>query len=181
MGMEANIAQLGYCTELLQYFTGTTASTATTKKYSATGINTGWSEDDIVYITGFSNTDSNGYKTIASIASGYITVDEAIGANETGITAVLNQEWRSAWFAVTKFAKLIGSIYCSQAAKLYVDFSVDKSNITYQPNSSGETVSSATRMAFAYETVAPFARFRLLNNGADQTYVYAWFGGRFTS
>jgi hypothetical protein len=176
------LRQLFHSTELLQYFAGTVATTASTKKYAASGIGSGFAVGDLIYVTGFSNTDSNGYKTIATIASdnSYITVDEAIGDDETGISGVFNQAVRSGWISIRAFARIVGALYAVGGSGVYlVEYAADENgDVLYMPNSSGEAWTTATYAAFSYEVVAPYMRVTFRNNGTDQTTFRAWVGGR---
>lgn len=168
--------------ELLQYFSGNITTTQSTKKYAATNIGAGFSAGDQIFIAGFSNAASNGIKTIATIAgdNSYITVEEAIGSNESSVAATINQQVRSGWINVREFARLVGSLYAVGGGGLVlVEYAAQKGGDTiYMPNSSGEAWTSATYMAFSYEVVAPWVRFTLRNNGADLTTFRAWIGGR---
>jgi len=62
--------------------------TALTKKYTRTlgtsFITEGFLSGDVVLIAGFVDGDSNGLKTIDTVASTYFTVVEAVGVNEGG-------------------------------------------------------------------------------------------------
>lgn len=177
-----NLMQMANTTELLQYFAGTAATTQTTKKYAATNIGVGLTVGDTIWISGCSNSASNGAKTIATIASdnSYITVSEAIGANETGLSLVVNQEFLSPWVDCQEFAKVTGMVKTSGNATLFVEFSGDKgTTVNYiSPSSSGQAVTGGTPLAFSYEVIAKWVRFRLRNNGADQSSMDAYFYGR---
>jgi Na+/proline symporter len=74
---------LGSIGKLLPYFSGTITVTQATKKYAATGIGTGLAVGDTVLFAGFLDADSNGVKTAKTVAADEITVEEAVGANET--------------------------------------------------------------------------------------------------
>lgn len=177
-----NLMQLANTTELLQYFTGSTDTTQTTRKYAASNIGVGLAVGDTIYLSGCSNAASNGAKTIESIASdnSYITVEETIGANETGVTLVLNQEFNSPWYDCQEFSRLVGMISCSGAAILIVEYSGDKGTTTgyVSPSSSGQAITGGTPLGFSYEVIAKWARFRLRTNAADQTSMDAYFYGR---
>lgn len=177
------LRQLFHSTELLQYNTAEVATTQATRKYAGTGIGAGLAIGDLVYITGFSNAASNGYKTLETVAANEITVVEAIGEAETGITMVLNQAVRSGWISVRAFARLVGALYAVGGAGVYlVEYAADeKGDVLYMPNSSGEAWATATYAAFSYEVVAPYARITFRNNGADLTTFRAWVGGRVMS
>lgn len=176
------LRQLYHSTELLQYFTGSVTTTEATKKYAATNIGVGLAVGDLLYVAGFSNAASNGIKTVATIAgdNSYITVDEAIGAGETGVTATFNQQVRSQWINVREFARLVGALYAvGGVGVVLVEYAATKGGDTiYMPNSSGEAWTASTYMAFSYEVVAPWVRITLRNNGADLTTFRAWIGGR---
>lgn len=175
------VNQLEEITELLQYFTGSTATTATTKKYAATGIGAGFAVGDTVLVAGFSNTDSNGVKTIATIASddSYITVAEAIGADETGVSAKFNQTYNGAWQDVGGCTVLIGTIRCSGALSQYWDWSWDSGAKTIEFASAANTVTGGTaEIIDEVHVIAPFVRMRLVNTDTDQTVMSIIWGSR---
>jgi hypothetical protein len=171
--------ELDSTTELLQYFTGTTASTQTTRKYAATGIGTGLTAGDKVVIAGFSNSASNGTFTLQTVAADEITVCEAIGANETGITATVTQEYQGAWVLVERWSKLVGVINTSGAAIIYIDQSGDGGNNT--DYTSSWAVTAATAFVYSAEIIAKYARLRIRTNAADQTTMRAYLYGRANS
>ena len=169
------LVKLDSTTELLQYFTGSVNTTATTKKYASTGIGSGLTAGEKVVIAGFSNADSNGTKTLATVAANEITVEEAIGANETGVTATVNQEYQGEWKEVEQFSHLLAIENTSGNAYAYVDQSADGVNTDYTTTI---TVTAATAKADSIETVLPFARLRVRTNAADQTTMRAYLFGR---
>jgi len=166
--------------ELLQYFAGSTATTATTKKYAATGIGTGFAVGDTVLVAGFSNTASNGVKTIAYIHTdaSYITVSEAIGADESGVSATFNQTYNGAWQDVSGCTVLIGTIRTSGNCSVYTDWSWDR-GVTTEFSESANSITGGTAESMGeIVVIAPYARCRVVNNGADQTVMSIYFGGR---
>ena len=169
------LVKLDSTTELLQYFTGSVNTTATTKKYASTGIGSGLTAGEKVVIAGFSDADSNGTKTLATVAANEITVEEAIGADETGITATVNQEWQGEWKEVNQFSHLLPTINCSGNAYLYVDFSADGVNTDYTNTG---TITAATADMGSIEVGLPYARLRVRTNAADQTTMRAYLFGR---
>ena len=169
------LIKLDSTTELLQYFTGSVNTTATTKKYASTGIGSGLAVGEKVVIAGFSNADSNGTKTLATVAANEITVEEAIGANETGITATVNQEWQGEWKEVNQFSHLLSVINTSGNAYAYVDQSANGVDTDYTTTI---TVTAATAKADSIEVLMPYARLRVRTNAADQTTMRAYLFGR---
>lgn len=175
-----NLMQMANTGELLQYYTGTVATTQLTRAYAGTGIGSGLTAGDKVFIAGASNAASNGLKTLETVAADVITVVEAIGAGETGLTLTVNQEFISPWIDCQEFAKLVGMVKTSGNAILFCEFSGDKGvTVGYiSPSSSGQAITGGTPLAFSYEVIAKWARFRLRTNAADQTAVDAYFYGR---
>jgi hypothetical protein len=169
------LIKLDSTTELLQYFTGSVNTTATTKKYASTGIGSGLAVGEKVVIAGFSNADSNGTKTLATVAANEITVEEAIGADETGITATVNQEWQGEWKEVNQFSHLLSVINTSGNAYAYVDQSANGVDTDYTTTI---TVTAATAKADSIEVLMPYARLRVRTNAADQTTMRAYLFGR---
>jgi hypothetical protein len=172
------IHQLDYTGELLQYFTGSITTTTATKTYAATNIQAGLSVGDKVYFGGFSNADSNGLKTIATLGTNELTVSETIGTGESGVTATLNQEYVGSWVNVDSWAVLTALINTSGAAIIYIDQSGDKTNVDY---TSTWNVSAATAAAYSVETLVKYGRMRVRTNAADQTIMRAYFNGRAVS
>lgn len=166
--------------ELLQYFTGSTGTTATTKKYSATGIGSGFTVGDTVLVAGFSNTASNGVKTIATIAgdNSYITVSEAIGADEAGVSAKFNQTYNGAWQDVGGCTVLIGTIRTSGNCSVYTDWSWDGGTTTEFSESANSVTGGTAESMGEIVVIAPYARCRVVNGDADQTVMSIFFGGR---
>jgi hypothetical protein len=163
-------------TELLQYFNGSTAIVKTAKTFTATGIHTGITAGDRLYITGTSSGTSDGYYTVATVATGVLTMDETpAGSNETA-TITVNQEYRGGWKSTDDVVKLVGTINTSGTAVLYIDQSGDEgTNTDY---TSSWAVTAATALSYSVEVVAPHARIRVRNNGADQTIMRAYLYGR---
>jgi len=169
------LIKLDSTTELLQYFTGSVTTTEATRKYAATAIGSGFAVGDKVVFAGFSNADSNGTKTLATVAANEVTVEEAIGAGEAGVTATVNQEYQGDWKEVDQFSHLLPTINCSGNAYIYVDFSGDGVNTDYTNTG---TITGGTADMGSIETGLPFARLRVRNNGADQTTMRAYLYGR---
>ena len=169
------MTKLDSTTELLQYFTGSTTTTQATRQYAATNIGVGLSVGDKLVVAGFSNVASNGTKTIATVATDAITVEEAIGAGEAGVTATFNQEYQGVWVDVRKWAKLTGSINTSGAAYVYIDQSADGLNVDYTTT---RTITGGTADSWSIETVLPNIRMRIRANAIDQTVMRAYLYGR---
>jgi hypothetical protein len=170
--------QLDYTGELLQYFTGSITTTTATKTYAASSIQAGLSVGDKVFFAGFSNADSNGIKTIATLGTNELTVSETIGTGESGVTATLSQEYQGAWVNVDSWAALTGTINTSGAAIIYIDQSGDKTNVDY---TSTWAVTAATALSYSVETIAKYGRMRVRTNAADQTIMRAYLFGRSVS
>jgi hypothetical protein len=170
------IEKLDSTTELLQYFTGSVTTTQATNKYAATNIGVGLAVGDILYVAGFSNTASNGWKTVTTIAgdNSYIYVSEAIGAGESGVTATFNQEYQGTWQEAEQFSHVCPFIYSSGNAYLYVDQSPNKVNYY----TTTRTITAATADLASIETCLPFVRMRVRTNAADQTTMDAQLFGR---
>ena len=169
------LVKLDSTTELLQYFTGSITTTQATKKYAATGIGSGLTAGEKVVFAGFSNADSNGTKTLATVAANEVTVEEAIGTGESGVTATVNQEWQGEWKEVDQFSHLLSTINTSGNAYAYVDQSADGVNTDYTTTI---TVTAATAKADSIEVLLPYARLRVRTNAADQTTMRAYLFGR---
>lgn len=169
------MTQLEKITELLQYFTGSTTTTTATRKYAATGIGSGFAAGDKVVFAGFSNSDSNGTKTLATVAANEVTVEEAIGTGEAGISATMNQEYQGDWHDVRKWAVLTTAINCSGNAYLYVDQSQDGDNIDYTTT---RTITGGTADRSDISSGMFYARLRVRTNAADQTSMRAYLNGR---
>jgi len=170
------LIKLDSTTELLQYFTGSITTTQATKKYAATGIGSGLTAREKVVFAGFSNADSNGTKTLATVAANEVTVEEAIGtgeSNKAGVT--LNQEYQGEWKEVDQFSHLLSTINTSGNAYAYVDQSADGVNTDYTTTI---TVTAATAKADSIEVLLPYARLRVRTNAADQTTMRAYLFGR---
>lgn len=168
------ITQLAKTTELLQYFTGSTVITQADKTFTAAGIGSGLTAGEKIVIANAANSASNGTFTLNTVASGAITVFEAIGADETA-TITINQEYQSDWLNVQKWAKLTGAINTSGNAYVYIDQSADGYNIDYTTT---RTITAATADSWSIETVLPWARLRVRTNAADQTIMRAYLYGR---
>ena len=169
------MTQLDKVTELLQYFTGSVATTQTTKKYAATNIGVGLAAGDIVVVAGFSNSASNGTKTLVTVATSEITVSEAIGANEAGVTATFNQEFQGNWHDVRRWAKITGAINCSGNGYVYIDQSGDGITVDYTTT---RTIAAATADSWSIEIVLSYARMRIRTDAADQSSMRAYLYGR---
>jgi len=170
------VIKLDSTTELLQYFTGSVTVTQSTKKYAATSIQAGLAVGDKIYIAGCGQTASNGLKTIATLGTNELTVEEAVGTDEGPTASVtLNQEYQGDWKEVDQFSHLLPTINCSGNAYIYVDFSGDGVNTDYTNTG---TITGGTADMGSIETGLPFARLRVRNNGADQTTMRAYLYGR---
>jgi hypothetical protein len=165
-------------TKLLQYFAGTTATTQSTKTYAATGIESGLTVGDRLIVAGFSNTASNGAKTVATIATNSITVNEAIGASESGVSATFSGEYCGNFQNVQEYAKLIATAITSGNANLYIDFSNDGTNTDYTATTS---ITGGTGAITTTETTAKYAALRIRTNAADQTVLRSYLYGRTVS
>lgn len=141
-----NITLLNSVTELLQYFTGTVTTTAATKTYACANIGKGLSVGDVVLIAGFDNVDSNGEKTIATIAAGNgsITVEEDIGAGETDKASVtLRQVYYTGWQPAYFYTDIVGTGYCVGAdVTVTQQFSYDM--VTTDFSASAQTLTAGT-------------------------------------
>ena len=176
------MTQLEKITELLQYFTGSTTTTTATRKYAELFKKRGFDWDafkfaagDKVVFAGFSNSDSNGTKTLATVAANEVTVEEAIGTGEAGISATMNQEYQGDWHDVRKWAVLTTAINCSGNAFLYVDQSQDGDNIDYTTT---RTITGGTADRSDISSGMFYARLRVRTNAADQTSMRAYLNGR---
>ena len=169
------MTKLDKVTELLQYFTGSVTTTQATKTYAATNIGVGLAVGDKLVIAGFSNAATNGTKTVATVATDTITVLEAIGAGESGVTATFNQEYQGEWHDIRRWAKITGSINCSGNGYVYIDQSADGITSDYTTT---RTITAATADAFSIETVLSYGRIRVRTNANDQTSMRAYLFGR---
>jgi hypothetical protein len=172
--------QLDKTTELLQWFNGSTVIVKTAKTFTAANIHVGLTAGDKLYITGTSSGTSDGIYTIATVATGELTMSETpAGSNETA-TITINQEYQGAWIKVDRWAKLTGLFNCTGgSATVYVDQSGDRG--TTVDYSSSFSATTATALAFSVETVATHARLRIRNNGTDQSVLRGYLYGRATT
>ena len=161
-------------TELLQYFTGSTVITQADKTFTAANIGSGLTVGEKIVIAGAANSASNGTFTLATVASGAITVLETIGANETA-TITINQEYQGSWYDTRNWAKITGSINCSGNAFVYIDQSGNGSNVDYTTT---RTITGGVADAWSIETVLPYVRMRVRTNAVDQTTMRAYLYGR---
>lgn len=173
---EVKLEQIEKVTELLQYFTGTVTTTTATRTYAATSIESGLAVGDKIVIAGCAQTNSNGTKTIESVATNSITVVEAIGTGEGPTASVtMNQELQGTWQESQRYTTLTGSINTSGAAIIYIDQSANGVDTDYTTT---WAVTAATALAYSAEVVLPFARIRVRTNAADQTIMRAYLFGR---
>lgn len=170
------VIPLDKCTELLQYFTSNAVTFASTdNSLAATGIETGWTAGDKVVVAGSSESANNTTFTIKTVATGKLTMYEAVTDDTPGETITLNQEWQGEWKEADQFAHLLSVINCSGNAYVYIDQSGDKDNADYTTTI---TVTGGTAKADSIEVVLPYARLRVRTNAADQTTMRAYLSGR---
>lgn len=158
--------------ELLQYFAGTVAWVDTAKTIGSSGIGTGFAAGDTIVVTDADETGNNGVKTLEVVAADLLTIEEEVTADASD-AIVINQIIVGGWVRVDFYSRIVGSLYASQNANLYADWSHDGSTVDFTQT----TAVSSTAAAYAQEVLAKWVRFRLYNSGADQTalsvYLYA--------
>lgn len=170
------LMKLGESTELLQYYTGSVTVTQATKKYAGTGIHTGLTVGDTILFAGCAQSASNGVKTVATLGTNELTVEEAVGVNEGPTASVtVNQYIETPWMKADDVVKLVGAISCTGNAYVYIDQGVDNSTAVYTTTL---TITGGTAQGWSIETLLPYARMRVYNNGADQTAMAAYLYGR---
>jgi hypothetical protein len=76
---------------------------------------------------------------------------------------------------VTKYARIVGIVFTNKAGNLYIDQSYDNSNWDY---SSNFAIAANKGLGYSVETIAPYARLRIVNGPAAQTILRAYMGGR---
>lgn len=179
--LEQKLHLLDSITELLQYHTsGAVTFAATDNSLAATGIGTStFAVGDYIVVGGSSQAANNTTHKLATVSANKITVtpDTSITDDNAGETITLNQEYQGEWLDVRRWPKLVGTINCSGNAYLYIDQSASPvgANTDYTTT---VTVTGGTAAAFSVETVLPYARIRVRNNGADQTIMRAYLYGR---
>ena len=170
------LVKLDSTTELLQYFTSTAVTFASAdNSLSATNIATGWTAGDKVVIAGSSESANNTTMTIKTVATGKLSMEEAVTDDNAGETITLNQEYQGEWKEVDQFSHLLSTINTSGNAYAYVDQSADGVNTDYTTTI---TVTAATAKADSIEVLLPYARLRVRTNAADQTTMRAYLFGR---
>ncbi len=175
---EILLESFGTITELLQYFTGSVIITQTTGKLASTGIGTGWTVGDIIQLSGTANSNIEVTVTYIHTDASYMltTANSTVfGANETAANGKLNQVKYSDWQDVRGSAKLVGTVNSSGNCVAYVQQSGDGINIDY---STTVSVTGGTAASFSIETVAGYARIKVLTSDADQTVMRTYFYGR---
>jgi len=160
-------------TEALQYFAGTVAWTEATKKIASSGIETGWAVGDTVLVSSADESGNNGVKTIATLGTDELTIEEAVTTDGSD-AIVMNQIVIGNWMRMDFYSRVVGVLSCDQNANLYADWSNDGSTTILTQTTA---ITGGTPAAYTQETLAPFVRYRLCNNGTDQTavsvYLYA--------
>lgn len=170
------LEKLDSCTELLQYFTSTGVTfAASDSSLSATGIATGWTAGDTVVIAGSSETANNTTMVIKTVATGKLTMFDAVTDDTPGETITITQEWPGTFKETNGFAALTGTINCSGNAIIYIDQSANGVDIDY---TSSWAVTAATALSYEVSVLLPYAKMRIRTNAADQTSMRAYMFGR---
>jgi len=162
----------------LQAFVSAAVTFATAdNSIAATGIGTAFSTAGTkIVVSGAANADNNITFTISSVSSANkIIVTETVTAEAAGASVVINEEYQSEWLYVSDRAKLVGSIYASQACTIYIDQSSDASNTDGDPSSWPVVIGGTVK--YEVDRVEPYARLRVRNNGTDQTALRATLNG----
>jgi hypothetical protein len=167
--------RLDYVTELLQYFASSAVTfAASDDSLAATNIGTGaaFEVGDHIVVSGSSESANNTTHTVTISAVNKITCGaSAITDDNAGEAIVINQEYQGTWQKVERWAKLTGSINCSGNCYVYIDQSGDGVSTDYTTT---VTVTGGTAASWAVESVLPYTRIRIRNNGADQTSMRAY-------
>ena len=164
-------------TELLGYFAGTVAIDQSDATYTAATIGDTFAVGDTVVISSAAQTASNGTFILRTVATGVIsvTIPPAIGIDDGADAIVINQQVTGTFKEVSGFAALVGTINTSGNATIYIDQSANGVDTDY---SSSWSVTGGTALSYSVEVILPFAKMRILNNGAAQTTMRAYMFGR---
>lgn len=170
------IFELDRCTELLQYFTsGAVTFAAVDDSLSATGIATGWTAGDTVVIGGSSEAANNTTMVIKTVATGKLTMYDAVTDDNAGETITITQEWPGTYKETKGCVALTGTINCSGNAIIYIDQSANGVDTDY---TSSWAVTGGTALSYEVAVLLPYAKMRIRTNAADQTSMRAYLFGR---
>ena len=164
--MSQELFTLANFTHSLQYFAGNITFTALTKKLASPNIHVGLAVGDEIFVAG--SVSNNGIKTIVTVGTNEITVAETV-TDEGAVACTVNEQSSTKFLRVEWYGLIVGTLYASQNANLYVEWSHDGSITAITDTTAlvgGVAAKIEDRMI-----VTPYVKITLRNNGTDQTLV----------